>query len=158
MSEGDYSYIPEGYHTVTPSLTVTDAAGALAFYGEALGAVEVYRLPNPKTGEVLHAEFAVGNSRFMLSPEVPAEGAFAPEVGKGTLFFLYVEDCDACYGRAVEAGGTVIQEPTDMFWGDRVGKVADGYGYRWAFGQRVREVGEEEIMEAVKGFVEGGGG
>ena len=74
--------IPEGYHSVTPSLTVRNGAAALDFYARAFGAKEHYRLPDPN-GKMMHAEFEIGNSRIMLSDEYPDWGAFAPEIGKG---------------------------------------------------------------------------
>ncbi|BCU76702.1 VOC family protein [Luteolibacter sp. LG18] len=147
MSE---SHIPEGYHSVTPSLTVADAPAALAFYQAAFGAVEIFRMPDEKTGKIMHAEIAIGNSRLMLSSEFPEWGCVAPEVGTGGAFMIYVADVDAAYAQAVGAGATSLQEPTDMFWGDRTSRVADPHGYRWSLATHVRDVSPEEIAKAAK--------
>ena len=138
---------PEGYHSVTPSLTVRNGAAALDFYARAFDAKEHYRLPNPD-GKIMHAEFQIGDSRIMLSDEFPEWGAFAPEVGKGAAFMIYVPDADAAFEKAVAAGATVVQGPTDQFWGDRTARVADPFGYRWSVATHVRDVSPEEIAKA----------
>lgn len=152
MSDGDFSFVPEGYHSVTPYLTVKDAAAALAFYGAAFGAEETMRLVPPGMEEIMHAEFRIGDSMMMISGEYPEMGAVAPEVGKGMAFMIYVEDCDAAYARAISAGATSMGEPEDQFWGDRMARVADPHGYRWSLAQKVRDVSEEEIAKAVEGL------
>jgi PhnB protein len=139
--------IPEGYHSVTPSLTVRGGAAALDFYARAFGAKEHYRLPDP-AGKIMHAEIEIGNSRLMLSDEFPEWGALAPEPGRGGAFMIYVPDADAAYKKALAAGATSVQEPTDQFWGDRTARVADPYGYRWALATHVRDVSPEEIAKA----------
>jgi PhnB protein len=146
--------IPEGYHSITPSLTVRDAAAALDFYTRAFGAVVLFSMPEP-SGKIMHAEFQVGDSRIMLSDEYPDYGAFGPEVGKGSLFMIYVPDVDAAFATAVAAGAIPTQEPTDMFWGDRAGKINDPYGYRWTLASRVREVSQEEMDAAATAWAEG---
>jgi PhnB protein len=143
--------IPEGYHSVTPSLTVRDAAAALDFYASAFGATESYRLASPD-GKIMHAEFQIGDSRIMLSDEYPDWGAFAPEVGKGGAFMIYVPNADDAFKKAIEAGATVIQDPADQFWGDRTARVADPYGYRWTVAAHVRDVTPEEIARAAAGW------
>ncbi|MCW1884840.1 VOC family protein [Luteolibacter flavescens] len=147
------SEIPQGYHTVTPSLTVRDGVAALDFYAKAFGAVEVFRMPEP-TGKIMHAEFNIGDSRIMLSDEYPHHGALAPAVGEGCSFMLYVTDIDAAFEQAIAAGATVVQAPTDMFWGDRSGKVNDPFGYRWTLASHVRDVSPEEMDEAAKTWAE----
>lgn len=137
---------PHGFHSVTPSLTVRDGAAALDFYSRALDAREHYRLPGPD-GKVMHAEFQIGDSRLMLSDEYPDFGAFAPEVGKGGLFMIYVPDVDAAFTKALAEGATVIEGPADQFWGDRTARVADPFGYRWTLATHVRDVPPEEIAK-----------
>jgi len=141
----DYTHIPQGYHSVTPSLTVRDAAEAIAFYGKAFGAVEHFRLPAAKTGGTAHAEFSIGNCTLMISDEYPAWEATAPTVGTGGLFMIYVADVEAAFAQAVAAGCTVKTEPTDQFWGDRTARVDDPYGYRWTLAQKVRDVPPDEM-------------
>jgi len=148
------SEIPQGYHSVTPSLTVRDGAAALDFYARAFGAVEVFRMPEP-SGKIMHAEFTIGDSRIMLSDEYPDYGSIAPEPGKGGAFMIYVTDVDAAFQQAIAAGATLVQSPTDMFWGDRSGKVNDLYGYRWTLASHVRDVSQEDMEAAAKAWAEG---
>lgn len=145
-------YFPEGYHSITPSLTVKDAAAALDFYARAFGAIEHYRLPDGDGGKIMHADFQIGNSRLMLSSEYPEWGALAPEIGKGGSFMIYVPDADAAYQKALEAGATSVSEPVDQFWGDRIGCLADPHGYRWSVATHQRDVSPEEILEAAKNW------
>lgn len=145
---------PEGYHSVTPSLTVGDAKAALDFYSRALGAEVLYTMPEP-SGKIMHAEFRIGDSRMMISDEYPAYGALAPGIGKGGLFMIYVPDVDAAFAKAIAAGATSVQEPTDMFWGDRSGKFNDPYGYRWTIASHVRDVSQEEMDAAANAWAEG---
>ncbi len=145
--------VPEGYHSVTPSLTARDAAAALDFYTRAFGAEVLFMMPEP-SGKLMHAEFRIGDSRMMISDEYPAYGALAPEIGKGGSFMIYVPDVDAAFARAVAAGATPTMEPTDMFYGDRSGKLDDPFGYRWTIASRVREVSQEEMDAAAKAWAE----
>lgn len=140
------NHIPEGYHSVTPSLTCRNAAAALEFYKRAFGAEVTCNLTQPD-GKVMHAEMRIGNSAIMLSDEYPDWGAVQPEMGKGCSFMIYVPDADAAFGQAVAAGATVLQPVTDQFWGDRLGRLACPYGYRWSVSQRVRDVSPEEIAQ-----------
>ncbi len=146
------SHLPEGMHSVTPSMTVKNADAALAFYTKAFDAVELYRLPEKKSGKVMHAEFRIGNSVMMLSDEYPEWGAVAPEMGKGGLFMIYVADVDAAFQQALAAGATEVMPVCDQFYGDRCGRLADPYGYRWTLSQRMREMSPEEIAKAAEAF------
>jgi PhnB protein len=139
------THIPEGYHSVTPSLTCRDAAAALEFYKRAFGAVETCRLTEPGSGKVMHAEIRIGNSTIMLSDEYPDWGCTAPAFAQGGAFMVYVENSDAAFARAIAAGAKELQPVADQFWGDRVGRVACPFGYRWSVAQRVREVSPEEM-------------
>ena len=151
MSE---SHIPEGYHSVTPSLTARDANTALDFYARAFGAEVKFKMDDPSSGKVAHAEFQIGNSKMMISDEYPDYGAIAPEIGKGGAFMIYFPDVDAAFAKALAAGATSIQEPTDQFWGDRTGKVSDPFGYRWSLAAHVRDVSPEEMDAAMKAWGE----
>jgi PhnB protein len=143
--------IPEGYHTLTGYLAVDDAAAAIEFYKKAFGATERMRMdaPGDKIG---HAELQIGDSVFMLSDPFPHSTVKPPsEVGATTAsIFMYSEDVDAAVKRAVDAGATVEQEPTDMFWGDRFGSVADPFGHRWAIATHIEDVPPEEMAERGK--------
>jgi PhnB protein len=124
--------IPEGYHTLTPSLTVGDGAKAIDFYKKAFGAQERMRIPGPD-GHLMHAELQVGDSIVMLADEMPDMGCKAPaSVGAtSSSLYVYVLDVDAAFKRAVEAGAKALMPPADMFWGDRFATVEDPSGHRW---------------------------
>src|SRR5262245_43950266 len=108
--------IPEGYHTVTPQLTLDDAARGIDWYKRALGAEEVARVVGPD-GKIMHAEIRIGDSRIMVND--PVMGAKGPRVmgGSPAALWIYVEDCDALFKRAVGAGGTERMPLMDQFWG-----------------------------------------
>jgi len=96
--------IPDGYHTVTPGLTVRDGAKAIAFYQRAFGAQQVFRMDRPD-GRLMHAELKIGDSKIMLGEEYPQMGCQSPESLKGTpvSFYLYVADADAAFAQKVIA-------------------------------------------------------
>ncbi len=139
---------PPDYHSVTPSLTVANCAAALAFYTRALAATELFRMEEPGSGKIMHAEFKIGDSRLMISDEYPSEGAHAPALGAGGLFMIYVADVDSAFSQAIATGATILQEPADQFWGDRTARVADPFGYRWTLATHVRDLSPEEIAKA----------
>ena len=143
--------IPEGYSTLTAYLAVDDAAAAIDFYKKAFGATERSRMDAPG-GKIGHAELEIGDSVFMLSDPFPQSSVKSPkEAGTTTSsIFMYSEDVDAAIERAVEAGATIEQEPTDMFWGDRFGSVADPFGHRWAIATHIEDVSPEEMAERGK--------
>ncbi|MEO0796496.1 MAG: VOC family protein [Verrucomicrobiota bacterium] len=143
------SEIPEP--TVTVSLTVKDAGAALDFYVKALGANELFRLATPD-GTVMHGEFMLGNTHMYVSSEFPQWEAFAPAEGSlcPNLLAINTEDCDAAFKVAVDAGGTVILEPEDQFWGKRTALLKDPFGYRWCIRQHIEDVSPEEMMNRAK--------
>jgi PhnB protein len=137
--------LPTGYHSITPSVVVDNAAKALEFYRDALGAKENYRLPmGDKIG---HAEIQIGDSRLMLSDEMPEWDALGPKSrgGATSSFMIYVEDADAAVERAVKAGAKVVQPVENQFWGDRMGTVVDPFGHKWMLGTHVEDVSEDEM-------------
>lgn len=139
--------IPEGYPTVTPALTVQDAVRMIEFYKEAFGAEERYRMPTPDGKGIAHAEMKIGDSVFMLGEEMPGDEGGAPQTLGGTPvgFYIYVKDVDGAFDRAVAAGATIKHPVEDMFWGDRVGTVADPSGHTWMLATHVEEVNPEEL-------------
>ncbi len=143
--------IPEGYHSVSPALAVDGAADAIDFYKRAFGAKERSRMPGPE-GKVAHAELEVGDSVVMLSDPFPHSSVKAPtELGGTTVgLFVYVEDVDAVFRQAVDAGATVTMELEDMFWGDRFGTLTDPYGHSWSLATHVEDVPPEEMEERAK--------
>ncbi|MFN7947499.1 MAG: VOC family protein [Blastocatellia bacterium] len=145
---GKVKPIPEGYHTLTPYLIIRNAAQAIEFYKQALGAEEVFRMPMPD-GKIGHAEMRIGNSMFMLADEMPEEGFSSPQTLNGTAvsFMVYVEDVDAAFQRAVEAGAKELRPVKDQFYGDRTGTLADPFGHVWSIGTHVRDVTFEEMQK-----------
>jgi PhnB protein len=143
--------IPDGYHSVTPYLSLRNAAEALAFYKKAFGAVELYRMDMPG-GKIGHAEIQIGNSRIMLAdefPEMPDVVCRSPRTIGGTSvgFNVYLEDVDARFKEAVEAGAVVKRPVKDQFYGDRSGTVEDPFGHVWTLSTHVEDVSPEEMAK-----------
>jgi len=143
--------IPDGYHTVTPYLCVNDGAAAIDFYKRALNAQELFRMQSPD-GRVAHAELQIGESRVMLAGEFPEMNFRSPKTlgGSAIMMHLYVDDCDAWFNRAVEAGAKVTRPLADQFYGDRGGMVEDPFGHSWYLATHVEDVSEEELAERAK--------
>ena len=132
--------------TVAISLTVSDSAAALDFYTQALGAKELYRMPDPNGG-IAHAEFMIGNTHMYMSDASDEWHAYPMEEGTkaSCLFSIQTEDCKASYKQAVAAGGESLTEPVDQFWGMRTAMIRDPFGYRWSFSELVEELSAEEM-------------
>lgn len=137
--------IPEGYHSISPAITCKNAARAIDFYQQAFGATEIMRMPGPG-GIIMHAELRIGDSVIFLSDEIPglASGP-APGVTPSSYLFLYTQDADATFSRAVAAGATVTMPLADMFWGDRYGKLTDPFGHSWGVATHVEDIAPEEM-------------
>jgi len=140
--------IPEGHHTVTPYLAVDDASTAIEFYKRAFGATERMRMSAPD-GKIGHAEIEIGDSMVMLSDPFPQATTRPPKELGGTTsgVFLYVEDVDAAFQRAIDAGATVAMAPADMFWGDRFGSLIDPFGHNWSLATHKEDLTEQEIAD-----------
>ena len=138
-------YIPEGYHALTPSIVCRQAAKAIDFYQEALGATVRHRMEMPD-GKIMHAEMQLADSVFMISEEFPDWGSVSPQTlgGTASTLHVYVPDVDAAFARAIAAGGTEQIPVQDQFWGDRSGYFLDPFGHRWGLATRVEEVSPEE--------------
>jgi PhnB protein len=146
--------IPEGMHTVTPSLTIANCGKAIDFYKKALGAEEVMRMPTPDGRGVWHAELKLGDSVVFLNDEMPGMSPQPPSAERPAPInmWLYVKDCDAGYQRAVGAGAASKMPPADMFWGDRTATVLDPFGITWTFATRVKDMTEAEMAKAGEEF------
>lgn len=142
--------IPEGFHSVTPYLIIKDAAKAIDYYKKAFGAEEVGRISMPD-GKVGHCELQIGNSRIMLSDELPEWGNKSPISLGGTSVGLciYTESVDDVFKRAIEAGGKVDQnmEVKEQFYGDRSGTLIDPFGHRWTIATHVEDVSFDEMQK-----------
>jgi PhnB protein len=146
--------IPEGYHSITPSLVIRGASKAIDWYTKALGAQELYRMPGPD-GRIMHAEIKIGTSVVMMNDEMPEMGGKGPLTLGGTpvSLMVYCEDSDALFNRAVGAGATVRMPMEDAFWGDRWGMVVDPFGHIWAIATRKKSLSVEEMKRAMDEFM-----
>ncbi|WP_437678621.1 VOC family protein [Sorangium sp. So ce131] len=140
--------VPEERPALSPYLVVRGAARAIAFYVEAFGAKELYRLSEP-SGKVGHAELEIGGARFMLADEYPDFGAVGPLTigGSPVSLHLYVEDVDRTVERATKAGATLLRPVKDEFFGDRTGMVADPFGHKWHLATHKEDVSPEEMQK-----------
>jgi PhnB protein len=146
--------IPDGYHSVTPYIIVDDAAAAIDFYGKAFGATEVLRLPmGDKIG---HAEIKIGDSHIMLADEFPERDIRGPKArgGPTASLMIYVDDVDATFKRALQAGGRVDagMEVKDQFYGDRSGTLIDPFGHKWTVATHIEDVPPQEMEARMKAF------
>lgn len=147
--------VPEGIHTITAQLIVSDAGKAIEFYKRAFGAEargEAFRMPNGKVG---HAELKIGDSVVMLADEFPGAGTHkAPQTAGGTtvVLNLYVPDVDKLFNQAVSAGAKVAMPLENQFWGDRYGQVEDPFGHKWALASHVEDLSREEIGKRANEF------
>ena len=142
--------VPTGYHTITPQLTLDNAAQAIDWYKKALGAEELSRSVGPD-GKIMHAEIKIGDSRVMLNDVMMGKGPQAYG-GSPASFWLYVENSDALFNRAVSAGAKVQMPIADQFWGDRGGAIADPAGYTWWISTRKEDLTPEEMKKRADEF------
>jgi PhnB protein len=133
--------IPDGYQTVTPYLTVDDPTPVIEFLKKAFDAQETFAMRDDK-GNIGHAEVKVGSSMLMLGR------AHDQWKSRPANFYVYVEDCDAIYKKALAAGATSISEPETQFYGDRHGGVTDSQGNNWWIATHVKDVSPEDMERA----------
>ncbi len=135
--------IPDGYHTVTPYLVVQGAATLIEFLKQAFEATEIRRTLHPE-GSIMNAEVRIGDSVVMVSE---ARGEFKP---MPSSIYLYVENTDLTYKRALQVGGTSMMEPEDEFYGDRNAGVKDPTGNHWWIATHQEDVSPEEMEKRMK--------
>jgi PhnB protein len=147
--------IPDGYHSVTPYLIVSNAARALDFYKQAFGATELMRMEQPG-GKVGHAEIQIGDSRVMLADEFPEMGAKSPESlgGSPVGLMIYVPDVDARFKQALAAGSKELRPVQDQFYGDRSGTLVDPFGHQWTIGTHKEDLSDEEIKQRMAAMMQ----
>jgi PhnB protein len=146
--------IPPGYAALTPYLSVSDPASAIAFYQKAFGATERMRLMMPD-GSIGHAEIDIGDSVMMLGGAWPQLGFAPPEsAAVSVMLHLYVEDADAVFARAVAAGAVEVSPVETKFYGDRSGSLRDPFGHRWTISTHVEEVSVEEAQRRIAAMPE----
>ena len=146
--------IPEGYQSVTPFFMFKDAREAIEFYKKAFGATERFVMPGPDGKGVMHAELQIGDSIIMMGEENPNEPCKSAETigGSPVSFYLYVENVDDAFRRALKAGSESRMPVEDMFWGDRVGTVQDPFGYSWSLATHTKDLTEEEIQKGAEAW------
>lgn len=137
--------VPQGYHSLTPYLSMSNAAEAIEFYKKAFGAAEVFRMEDG--GKIMHAEMQIGNSRFMMADEFASMGNKSPIAlgGSPIALMMYVEDCDMIFNKAIAAGATEVRPIKNQFYGDRSGALKDPYGYTWHVTTHIEDLTNEEI-------------
>jgi PhnB protein len=142
------SYIPKGYHNVTPSLAFKGADAAIVWYKNVLGAEEKMRMEGPDK-KIMHAELAIGDSMIFLAEEIPQYKNKSAKTTNGNSINLhvYVEDVDDTIKKAVQNGATLIMPATDQFYGDRCGSIDDPFGYTWVLATHIKDVAEKEMHE-----------
>lgn len=147
--------IPDGYHSVIPTLTISGASDAIEFYKKAFDAKEMHRFPGPDGKSIMHAEIRIGDSAIMLCDEMPQMGCMSPKSlgGPSGAIYLYVNDADAVFNKSVSAGAKPIMPMMDGFWGDRIGSVTDPFGHRWTIATRKKDMSIQEIEKAGKEFM-----
>ncbi|VVO25246.1 VOC family protein [Pseudomonas fluorescens] len=137
--------IPEGFHSITPYLGIKKAAEAIEFYKKAFGATEIMRLVAPN-GDIGHAELRIGDSAIMLATPCEAASLRSPEqTGISVGLHLYVNDVDKQFAQAIAAGGEMVSEVKDQFYGDRTGTLKDPYGHLWFLATHKEDLSQEEI-------------
>jgi PhnB protein len=143
--------VPEGYHTITPQLTLNDAAKMIDWYKQALGAKELSRSAGPD-GKIMHAELQIGDSRVMVNDPMPGTKGPKELGGSPTTMWLYVEDCDAVFTKAVAAGAKAQMPVDNQFWGDRGGAFTDPNGYTWWIATRKEDLTRAELDQRAQDF------
>lgn len=138
--------IPEGHNGVSPYLIVDGAERALDFYKKAFGATEVMRHKGPE-GKIGHAEVRIGDTIVMLADEHPAFDAHGPKKfgGSPVSMHVYVEDVDAVWKQAMDAGAKVKRPLDNQFYGDRLGTLVDPFGHTWHLSSHIEDVSMEEL-------------
>jgi len=142
--------IPDGFSTATPTITVREAANAIEFYKKAFDAQEIFRFPSPDGKTIMHAEIKIGNSIIMLNDEMPQMNCNSPQSigGTGSSIFLYVNDADTTFNKAVSNGAKPFTPLMDAFWGDRFGSIQDPFGHVWSIATHKKDMTPEEIKKA----------
>jgi len=147
--------IPDGYHSVTPYLSIKGASDAIEFYKKAFDAIELFRLDMPG-GIIEHAEIQIGNSRIMIADPCDDVSFGDPKtLGGSTVgLYVYVDDVDRMYSQSVAAGAKSINPVEDQFYGDRIGTIEDPYGHRWFIATHKEDLTPEEINKRVEDLFE----
>lgn len=144
--------IPEGFRTVTPSLTLNNSLKTIEFYKKALGARVLGVFPAPDGKSTMHATIQIGDSILMMGDESPNCKSAESLGGSPISLYVYVPNVDAAFKQAVAAGAAVTIPVADMFWGDRCGGLKDPFGYSWMLATHTRELTPEQVQEGAQAF------
>jgi PhnB protein len=146
--------IPEGFHAVTPHLTLKDSKKAIEFYKKALGAKVLVMFPTPDGKKAMHVALQIGNSILMMGDENPGQDCASAESldPSPVSFYVYVLNADAVFKQAVAAGATATMPMDDAFWGDRCGTLKDPFGYSWTIATHTRDLTQKEIQDGAQAF------
>ena len=145
--------IPDGFHSVTPSMTFKDSNKALEFYKKAFGASVLSIFPGLDGKGVMHAVMRIGDSIVMMGDEMGPQCKSAESLGATPINpWIYTENVDAFFQRAVQAGARVTMPVAEAFWGDRWGQLQDPFGYSWSVATKTRELSESEIKKGAEDF------
>ena len=146
--------VPEDFHTITPQLAVKGVAAAIDWYTKALGAHELLRNPAPDGASIMHSELLLGDSRFFVVDEFPGSMRSPATLGGSSVtLHLYVDDVDALFARAVDAGAEVLMPVADQFWGDRYGILQDPFGHRWSIASRIDDLSPRALRTRAEEWV-----
>jgi PhnB protein len=143
--------VPDGYHTITPQLTLDNAARTIDWYKKALGAEEISRSAGPD-GKIMHAELKIGDSRFMVNDAMMGYKGPQGFGGSPAGLWLFVENSDALFKRAVDAGAKVTMPIDNQFWGDRAGAITDPGGYTWWIATRKEDLTPSEMKQRAEEY------
>ena len=145
--------IPDGYASVTPTLTFKDCKKALDFYAKAFGAKDIEIFAGPGGQGIMHATMKIGNSIVMMGDEMPGHNKSVQTMGGSpTSLWIYTENADTLFDRAVKAGAVSMMPVSDMFWGDRMGSLTDPFGYVWSVATHTNDLTKEEVRKNADAF------
>jgi uncharacterized glyoxalase superfamily protein PhnB len=142
--------VPEGMHTLTTQLSIDGCDKAIEWFGKAFGAELVMRAPDPSGKKVWHAMMRIGDSMFFCNDVFPEMGSQGPNTAS---MWIYTDNVDQKWKRAVDAGAKVMMPLADMFWGDRMGTLMDPFGNRWSMSQHMKDLTPEEMKKAEQDFI-----
>lgn len=131
--------VPNGFHTVTPYITIPGASDLVNFVKKAFDA-KVKEIHSTEDGIVRHALVKIGDSMVMI-----AESGEMTETPAGIHLYLYVKDTDTYYKQAMAAGATSLMEPADQFYGDRNAGVKDPSGCSWWIATHIEDMSKKEL-------------
>ncbi len=148
MPEKAPKAIPDGMHTVTIHLRFNgNCKEAIQFYEKAFSTAMIAPPVETEDGSIMHAMLKIGDSNIMMADAMPKSYEQGPTGISTVSMWIYIDECDALYQQAVDAGCEVMWEMMDAFWGDRMGKVKDPYGHCWAIASHKWVLTPEEMEE-----------